>query len=638
MKKIYSFIASALIIMTGCVEKETTPAPAEGNKVKLTISVDYPQGDGQTKVAFEDGDTPAFAWTGDETLSVLVGKLGTTTKKADGLQLTLNSVPGAPGTFSGEIDLGEFSVEDIQGIVVPAENGAFFGYNNSKDRINMPVATEQTQTIDGVFNPEYVPFFARFTHEDLGAADADGSYSVGGVQFYSGTDLIKFNVYGKHSGMSDDEVLKSVRIETDNRIVGESRWTLGQTETGLGSNSNGSHYVVVNFEGNETIADKDKTNGIELFASVILGGSRTFNRVEITTDKATYVKSVDKTISRATTIDVLYVHQVAFDLSTFSRVGGGAMYSVDEGQTWASELPAALDGKLAVKTQEGASLAEDNLAEIKALIDAAAEPVSLDLSQAAFEPSTFPATFAGESKDAPYEKLKAIKFPSNVTAVADGAFKFCGSLESVDLGKITSIGYAAFERTALTTLELGNQITSLGQYAFANCYYLTEVYFNATDEGYATATSAGTNTYTFQFDSGVEHSCDLTFTVGPDAYIGRHMLRRNTNLTKLVFEYTGESVRRMGNNSMIDTKNLKTVECKGATPNVWFYHGALTNVGVNHGSDVEKQLIVPAGTTEAYEASRLYLGFANETDLTNVGDGNPDGLQDFGFVIVEAAN
>ena len=65
-------------------------------------------------------------------------------------------------------------------------------------------------------------------------------------------------------------------------------------------------------------------------------------------------------------------------------------------------------------------------------------------------------------------------------AIANYAFKYCDSLESVVIGdSVTSIGDSAFEYcSSLESVVIGDSVTSIGSWAFAYCSSLTEVYYN----------------------------------------------------------------------------------------------------------------------------------------------------------------
>ena len=64
--------------------------------------------------------------------------------------------------------------------------------------------------------------------------------------------------------------------------------------------------------------------------------------------------------------------------------------------------------------------------------------------------------------------------------IANNAFYFCTSLTSVTIGNsVTSIGGGAFlECTSLTSVTIGNSVTSIGGGAFEYCESLTNVYIN----------------------------------------------------------------------------------------------------------------------------------------------------------------
>ena len=63
--------------------------------------------------------------------------------------------------------------------------------------------------------------------------------------------------------------------------------------------------------------------------------------------------------------------------------------------------------------------------------------------------------------------LASVLIPANVTNVGESAFEGCLALASVDLSEnVTRIGASAFEGTALTDIELGDKLTSVGQNAF----------------------------------------------------------------------------------------------------------------------------------------------------------------------------
>ncbi len=63
-------------------------------------------------------------------------------------------------------------------------------------------------------------------------------------------------------------------------------------------------------------------------------------------------------------------------------------------------------------------------------------------------------------------------------------FWCCKSLTSVTIGNsVTSISYAAFSRCkSLSSITIPDGITSIGNYAFENCSSLNEVFYKGTKE------------------------------------------------------------------------------------------------------------------------------------------------------------
>ena len=66
---------------------------------------------------------------------------------------------------------------------------------------------------------------------------------------------------------------------------------------------------------------------------------------------------------------------------------------------------------------------------------------------------------------------------NNITTIGDYAFFNCSSIASVTIGNsVTSIGDNAFERCyGLTSITIPNSVTTIGRSAFGNCHGLTSV-------------------------------------------------------------------------------------------------------------------------------------------------------------------
>ena len=77
--------------------------------------------------------------------------------------------------------------------------------------------------------------------------------------------------------------------------------------------------------------------------------------------------------------------------------------------------------------------------------------------------------------------LTSVTIPNRVTSIGWGAFSWCSGLTSVTIGNsVTSIGDLAFwDCSALTSVTIPNSVTSIGDEAFYECSSLTSVTLNS---------------------------------------------------------------------------------------------------------------------------------------------------------------
>ena len=78
--------------------------------------------------------------------------------------------------------------------------------------------------------------------------------------------------------------------------------------------------------------------------------------------------------------------------------------------------------------------------------------------------------------------ITTLNIPDGTTKIGNYAFNDCSSLTSVTIpNSVTSIGNSAFNRcSSLTDVTIGNGVTSIGNGAFYNCSRLTSVTIKAT--------------------------------------------------------------------------------------------------------------------------------------------------------------
>ena len=614
MKKISLFAAiMAGLLAVGCVQKEdVAPEVTGGKKVTLNFELAQPQ----TKVAFDDQAEPQLQWTGNETMALVFGKYGE--GGADNnVYTTLSST--SKGVFSGTIEVPEgFEITDLQGFVVPAENKPVYDWRSADQaRIKMNCPIDQTQETSGEPNWTYCPFFYDLSGTITDATQTEFTFS--GITVKSASDMIRFNIYGKHPEMAADEVLESITVRnTQNTCTGTAEYVLRSGATNY--NNNGSQNApVVTLTEKLTIADKTSDNGIKVFMSYIGKSSKKFDQITVVTNKATYVKDIEAKSASGKNVTKLNVYQVGVDLSSgYVRMTDTPMYSADGGNTWSETIPASFT-RLAVKNNITAS----DLEAIKTAFDAQAAAADLDLSGTIYESETFPSTFTATA-DAKNTTLKSIIFPVNVTVVTDTAFRYCAALESVDLSGISKICAQAFRHTGLKSVRLENTVKSLeGTYHFGDCYNLTEAYFNVPRSGIPSGDPS-----CFRWSSrNIAKTVDFTLTIGPDSNFPRYCACDNTNLVKLVFEYNGSDDLTIGNNALNRAYYLQTVVCHGTTGQM--LQGQNPEIGTK--AEGEKYLVVPDGCTDKYKnhtsANSFYNKFSVGRSYTLIEQSAYDALQ-----------
>ena len=86
-----------------------------------------------------------------------------------------------------------------------------------------------------------------------------------------------------------------------------------------------------------------------------------------------------------------------------------------------------------------------------------------------------------------------------LTGLNKGAFYGCTSLTSVTIGNsVTSIGQDVFyDCKSLTSIVIPDSVTSIGTQAFSNCSSLREVYYTGNEEQWNAITNGGQNDYLY---------------------------------------------------------------------------------------------------------------------------------------------
>ena len=113
---IFKALLCPLVLFTSCSMEETAPVEAARNN-EIKVNVTASENPVATKTTF-DGQT--LVWSGNETMSVLIGDENSTSK--DKTSSSLLVFEPANCTFTGVVSLGEFDESDMRAVTVPANH------------------------------------------------------------------------------------------------------------------------------------------------------------------------------------------------------------------------------------------------------------------------------------------------------------------------------------------------------------------------------------------------------------------------------------------------------------------------------------------------------------------------------------
>lgn len=174
--------------------------------------------------------------------------------------------------------------------------------------------------------------------------------------------------------------------------------------------------------------------------------------------------------------------------------------------------------------------------------------------------------------------LRSFAFPQTLKTIGSDAFSYSALAGDIVIpDKVTEVGSSAFYATSMTTLSIGNAVTSIGSSAFSSCTKLNSIIV-----GNAVTSIGGSAFY----------SCtNLTsVTLGNSvATIGSSAFSSCTSLPSITLP---KSVKSVEANAFASCSKLTTVYLKPTTP------PAFTNTNILPSS--AKTFYVPCGTSETY--------------------------------------
>jgi uncharacterized repeat protein (TIGR02543 family) len=211
--------------------------------------------------------------------------------------------------------------------------------------------------------------------------------------------------------------------------------------------------------------------------------------------------------------------------------------------------------------------------------------------------------------------LTSVTIPSTVTTINNDAFDGCSGLTSITIpASVTTIGNNAFSNSGLTTVTIPATVTTIGEDAFEACSKLASFTIEPGDSklklngpiytgGSGYALSVGRN-LTLNTDwSGYGFFPDAT-----SAELGGNMTAVNSNLfdgaSKLASVNIGSSVTSIGQEAFWNS-GLTSVKMHHLTPFTVSKDAFTDNIYSN------ATLLVPAGTKEAYAATKYWKDFTH---------------------------
>ncbi|MBO5223249.1 MAG: leucine-rich repeat protein, partial [Clostridia bacterium] len=170
--------------------------------------------------------------------------------------------------------------------------------------------------------------------------------------------------------------------------------------------------------------------------------------------------------------------------------------------------------------------------------------------------------------------VTSIEIPDSVTSIGNYAFENCDNLTIIEIpDSVTSIGNSAFENcSSLTSVVIGDSVTSIGRSAFENCSSLTSItipFVGATKDGTSNTHFGyifGASSYSYN-SNYVPTSLKIVKITGGTS-IGSYAFSGCSSITSVVI---GDSVTSIGSYTFYDCSSLTSVEIPASVTSIGSY-------------------------------------------------------------------
>jgi hypothetical protein len=225
--------------------------------------------------------------------------------------------------------------------------------------------------------------------------------------------------------------------------------------------------------------------------------------------------------------------------------------------------------------------------------------------------------------------ITTINIQNGVTTIGNGAFARCSSLTSISIPEsVTSIGHVAFEIcTSLTSITIPNSVTTIGKWAFYSCSSLASITIPNS------VTTIGVGAF-----SGCISLTSITVSNGNTAYVSENGVLFDKSKTIIIACSRGKtgsynipnSVTTIGNQSLDYCSNLTSITIPNSVTNigneVFFGCISLTSITVSSGNTAyasEDGVLFNKSKTEIiqYPAGKTGSTYNIPNSVTTIGKG-----------------